>query len=548
MYAKHIVVFGGGIAGLTVAHELVEKGFQVTLYEQDNILGGMARSRREKNDIPSEHSWRGYAPFYSNTFDLMKRIPIDSTKTVYDNLSKPITFYIIRDEISSYFSKLSLSDYFTIGYLFLKYLCADKRRNQYFETKIIDLLKPKLSDDGYRFLIDFICGPGYGIEKKDASFAHYFKLLSIYMLNTSDYKHSHKYPSIYTSKANDKWHVMNKPTSEAWFDPWEKYLISRGVKIIKGVGLKIIISNGVRIIKCIGTDELEINGDDFVICINPFAAEKIFYNSSLVNLAQKFNSINAKTSSKQVAFRLGFNKTIKFPEPNIAFIFPDSEFNITLYPQEQSWNPNIKLDSNNTIKSLWSGTILELYNYSKLFNTQGFNLTKDQLMQEIIHQIIRSKSLQKLLIDTNGSEFSLTSSDITYSEIWYEWDVDPKTHQLEQLNKKWVTNIYNQKSRPDANTEILNLYLGGSHCNTSIEVWSMEGAVESGKKVANTISQKYNISPTYIKNHQDPNWTKPFKFVDNILYKLGLPNLVDWIILALIIFIFWSISKKLYRS
>ena len=98
---KTIIIFGGGIAGLTVAHELIEKKFNVIVIEKDNILGGMARSQREKYNIPSEHSWRGYAPFYNNTFDIMKRIPLtnNKNKTVYDNLSLPITFYSLRDKV-----------------------------------------------------------------------------------------------------------------------------------------------------------------------------------------------------------------------------------------------------------------------------------------------------------------------------------------------------------------------------------------------------------------------------------------------------------------
>lgn len=142
-----VIIFGGGIAGLTVAHELIEKGFEITLIEPDKILGGMARSRREKNGIPSEHSWRGYGPFYSNTFDILKRIPLDckseekelssknSCKTVYDNLSLPITFYITKDEVGNYEKNLSIGDNIYTGYTLLKYLFADSRREQYFKEK-----------------------------------------------------------------------------------------------------------------------------------------------------------------------------------------------------------------------------------------------------------------------------------------------------------------------------------------------------------------------------------------------------------------------------
>ena len=71
-----IIIFGAGISGLTVAHELIEKGFDIEVYEKNSIAGGMARSVRNKDNIPTEHSWRGYGPFYYNTFEIMKRIPL----------------------------------------------------------------------------------------------------------------------------------------------------------------------------------------------------------------------------------------------------------------------------------------------------------------------------------------------------------------------------------------------------------------------------------------------------------------------------------------
>ena len=50
-----IIIIGAGIAGLTVAHELVEKGFQVEVYEKSEVAGGMARSVRSSKGVPSEH-------------------------------------------------------------------------------------------------------------------------------------------------------------------------------------------------------------------------------------------------------------------------------------------------------------------------------------------------------------------------------------------------------------------------------------------------------------------------------------------------------------
>lgn len=59
---KSVTIFGGGIAGLTAAHELSERGFQVSLWERDGgerpragrcEVGGMARTQWTSVDWPS---------------------------------------------------------------------------------------------------------------------------------------------------------------------------------------------------------------------------------------------------------------------------------------------------------------------------------------------------------------------------------------------------------------------------------------------------------------------------------------------------------------
>ncbi len=79
-----VIVFGAGISGLTVAHELVKKGFSVEIYEKDILGGGMAKSIRNKDNVPTEHSWRGYGPHYHNFFRLAKEIPLSNNKNKSD--------------------------------------------------------------------------------------------------------------------------------------------------------------------------------------------------------------------------------------------------------------------------------------------------------------------------------------------------------------------------------------------------------------------------------------------------------------------------------
>lgn len=79
-----VAIVGGGVAGLSLAHELSKHHFDVTVYEKDQSLGGLARSQlRAENDRlwPGEHGFRFYPAFYENLIDTLSEIPMgDATE------------------------------------------------------------------------------------------------------------------------------------------------------------------------------------------------------------------------------------------------------------------------------------------------------------------------------------------------------------------------------------------------------------------------------------------------------------------------------------
>src|SRR5262245_22540618 len=113
---KKVVILGGGVAGMSAAHELVERGFQVDIYDELRTPGGKARSvpvspgvhgdRRvfelslerwfqaerskpgpeaKRDWLPGEHGFRFFPGFYRHVVDTMARIPYGKG-TVADNL------------------------------------------------------------------------------------------------------------------------------------------------------------------------------------------------------------------------------------------------------------------------------------------------------------------------------------------------------------------------------------------------------------------------------------------------------------------------------
>jgi len=68
--APTVAVLGGGVGGLSAAHELVERGFDVRVYESRALFGGKARSfgvpgsgTGGRADLPAEHGFRFFPGF-----------------------------------------------------------------------------------------------------------------------------------------------------------------------------------------------------------------------------------------------------------------------------------------------------------------------------------------------------------------------------------------------------------------------------------------------------------------------------------------------------
>jgi uncharacterized protein with NAD-binding domain and iron-sulfur cluster len=72
-----------GVGGLSCAHELAERGYEVHVYEARASWGGKARSQPVADtgtggraDLPSEHGFCFYPRFYKHVIDLMERTPV----------------------------------------------------------------------------------------------------------------------------------------------------------------------------------------------------------------------------------------------------------------------------------------------------------------------------------------------------------------------------------------------------------------------------------------------------------------------------------------
>src|SRR3954467_9340017 len=101
--AGKVIVLGGGVAGMTAAHELAARGFAVVVYELRPLAGGKARSMDAipgtggRRALPGEHGFRFFPGFYKHVPDSMSRIPYrNQAQGVFDNLVTSTQIEIAR--------------------------------------------------------------------------------------------------------------------------------------------------------------------------------------------------------------------------------------------------------------------------------------------------------------------------------------------------------------------------------------------------------------------------------------------------------------------
>ena len=600
-----VIIFGAGLSGLTIAHELIKKGVSVEIYEKDMYAGGMAKSIRVKDNVPTEHSWRGYAPFYYNLFKIIKEIPLNikegfnnytmddvsthntlndlwtvyenevfditkfvnehpggniilkaggrdlkdvwiengvdwhinksniinklrtykignlieeyNEKSVYDNLNKNrLNFKMLYNESGIHGEpKLSSADYLYLLFLFGKVIFSNRRKSEYFKVRLDPLIKKNLSKEGYHFIADFLAGPGYGFDKNTMSLGHYATFIEY----------------VIYEKEKD-WQVMSMPTSEAWINPWINYLKMMGVKFnFNSKLIKINYKDNIIsdcIIRNNGKDII-INGDDYVISLNPFNLNTILKHSNLTDMSIKYDKLNI--INNQISFRLGFKKKIKFKKLNSGYVLIDSAYNITFYPQEDNWNKDVDLGMDGKIKTLISGTLILPYKNGSLTDSSALSLSLEKLKDEIVHQFFESVEFMNILKDSQ-----VEKSDIIFREIYDDWYEDGE--YLKSKNSKWVNNFLNEEHRPTHVTKFNNMYISGAHCKTSVNIWSMEGAVESGKSTSNLILEKYNKERCYIYKHESKLLIKLLGRIDDIFYMLHFKNIIIELLFLVIFIIF----------
>ncbi|MFP4351005.1 MAG: FAD-dependent oxidoreductase, partial [Desulfococcaceae bacterium] len=332
-------------------------------------------------------------------------------------------------------------------------------------------------------------------------------------------------------KQGDGWLVLRGPSNEFWFDRWVAYLKQKGVRFFWEQPLIQLDYDGEKITRAHVASGDEVKADAFVLATNPFSAADILKKTPA--LARKdqlrlFGPLVQDGPHTQVSFRIAFSEKIVWPRKRAVFIIADSEFNLTICPVEEVWAPDVNLGAG--VRSLWTGTACVATVPGRVYGLPIVSCTKTQFIEEVRTQLFACEALNAFIKKANGGR-GLETFPILRIEAWHEWRFSPDGIQPRQ--PKWVTTTNTQRYQPTQATPVPNLVLAGAHTRTEADVWSIEGAVESGRRAAQVIEPDVRVLPQY-----RPWWLRWPGLADDVLFSFGGPHILMVILIAMIFILF----------
>ncbi|MGW3280913.1 hydroxysqualene dehydroxylase [Nocardia rhamnosiphila] len=545
---KEVAVFGGGMAGLSAAHELAERGFRVTVYEPA-FLGGKARSMPVpgtgtggRADLPGEHGFRFFPGCYQNIPDTMRRIPFPGNPNgVLDNLIR------VEGTVAGFRDKPPIFAPVEVGAL-------DQITPERLQNSIIGALSfiPELPPHELAFfakqmLMWFTSSTErrFGqweyltweqIMRADGKSPAYRSYLvnALTRITVAAKPHLSSARTIGTigealvlagtglipefSGGVDR--ILNRPTNAAWIDPWVTYLRSRGVQFVLGQRASRLNYGNGRIESVTVTDGGGAANSvvaDHYVCAMPVEKTVPLLDDPILSADPRLAGMRELLTDWMVGIQFYLRRPTEIPEGHIAAL--GSPWALTALRQAPMWVGNFAdLYGDGSVAECFSVDISDWDTPGILHHRPAKQCSAQEIANEVWAQL-------KLWLN-NGTGW-LRDEDI------HSWHLDPgiswsggTTHNETPL---LVNTVGSYDHRPTAHCAIPNLFFGGDHVRSNIDLATMESANESGRSAANAI----------IDAADDPAPHAPVfplvalpafeaaKRIDADRFRAGLPHILD---------------------
>jgi uncharacterized protein with NAD-binding domain and iron-sulfur cluster len=519
-----VIVLGGGIAGMSAAHELIERGFEVEIYDRHpEYVGGKARSvnvpntnTNGNNFLPGEHGFRFFPGFYKHITNTMSRIPFSPGKSCFDNLvatadveitqlNKPpivvpvnfpsspqdiIEVILSLFEAGSELTKEEM-DFFADRIWQLMTSCDERYMDEYERVGWWEYLRADDFSEAYRdLLVEGLTRSLVAAKAQTAStrtVGTIFLQLIYGMINPS-------------TKDTDR--VLNGPTNDVFLNPWLTYLQSKGVSYTKGWEVMSIKMDGDKIA---GISIAPVNGHqvvrfitgDYYLMATPVEVAARLINPDMLKADASLENIIKLAPNVEWMNGIQFYLTDRFDMHKGHTIYSSSNWALTSISQMQFWgNYNIQQRFDGTVRGVLSVDISDWEALGNFNNLPAEDCTLQQVKDEVWAQLKQEINLGGVpILRDDMKRFVYLDADIetVQANTTPLMDAVLTEKQLEKLKKLsnkeplLVNQINTWTLRPNSFTEIPNLFIASDYVKTYTDLATMEGANEAARRAVNNI-------------------------------------------------------------
>jgi uncharacterized protein with NAD-binding domain and iron-sulfur cluster len=550
---RRVAVLGGGMAGLTIAHELIERGFEVDVYEPV-ALGGKARSigvpgtaQGGRKPLPGEHGFRFFPGFYHHVPDSMRRIP-DGTNPngVWDNLvdttegksvrtdGRPDNLFLgmlydpneaftpdgLRALLVEEIVKQKWLPPHEAGYLVERLMvfftsCDERRFGEWEHVSWWDFIgAARRSDEYQKVAARGLTRSLVAAKETVASTRTIGNMAEAFVMNIM-------------GRGNDGAldRVLDAPTNEAWIKPWVRMLKQMGVRFHIGQRVKQLeIGPGGRLRAAIVRDR---HGNrrraeaDWFVSAMPAERFRKLLSRKLVAADPDLAKVRELSTDWMVGIQFYLREPVEITHGHVSFI--DAPWALTALTQAQFWaERDFAADyGDGEAVDCLSVDISDWDTPGILYGKPAKRCTHEEIKREVWAQM-------KAHLEDRGDSYLPRG-------ILHSWSLDPGVRWVPARKRNrnatplLINTVGSWEKRPDARTGLPNLFVAGDYVQCDIDLATMEGANETGRAAVAALLDEAGsrAAPPQMYKLYDPPEFEGLKAIDRELYRQGLPNALD---------------------
>ncbi len=482
-----------------------------------------------RRDLPGEHGFRFFPAFYKHLPDTLMRIPDPNNTSVFNNLVHATQILVARAGKPSLeltaripqnlgdwtlvfhelFGGIGVPDdevlFFTDRILALLTSCPERRVAEYENIPWWTFIDAANRSTAYQTLLaKGLTRSLVAVQAQQGS------------TRTVGYTFLQLLYGLLTYGGFDR--LLNGPTNDVWLQPWITYLRGKGVTFCTNTLVKSFVASEARITSVLAESNgapLSITADYYISAM-PVEAITPLVDDRMKALAPSLANLN----KIQTAWMNGIQLYLKQDVP-LDFghsLYADSPWALTSISQKQFWKTGMLAEfGDGSLGGILSVDISDWQTPGIVYGKPAMQCTSSEIQKETWEQL-------KVHLNVTGTE-------VLQDQNLLQWFLDP---DVQFPNPTAVTNLEplmintsgSLQYRPEASTEISNLFLASDYVKTYTDVACMEAANEAARRAVNALLDQAGSKAmrATLWPLSEPEVFQPLVEYDSLRFKLGLPH------------------------